>query len=192
MSNPEPKEGRCNAQTRDGNYCMNYPVEGSERCRMHGGTDNGAPENNGNAVKHNLNADDDKLYARLSDTRKEVVDSIIDSLIDRYKEYHGREPDRDEKEDFFEIGMQAIHRRFVRDYMAEQAEESGNPMLEHVEMEKNGETIEFDKPIELLDQITDSMRETRLMKKHTGLFKDPDTKQAEAMEKTLAEVLRES
>lgn len=37
MSNNEPIDGRCNAQTRDGGYCANYPVDGRDRCRMHGG-----------------------------------------------------------------------------------------------------------------------------------------------------------
>jgi len=38
MSNDEPVDGKCNAQTKDGGYCANPPVNGAERCRMHGGT----------------------------------------------------------------------------------------------------------------------------------------------------------
>lgn len=56
MTSKEPLEDRCGAQTRDGNYCTQYPVEGSNRCRMHGGTADNAGENNGN-YKHGLYAD---------------------------------------------------------------------------------------------------------------------------------------
>jgi len=38
MTSDEPRADRCAAQTRDGNYCESYPVTGSDRCRMHGGT----------------------------------------------------------------------------------------------------------------------------------------------------------
>lgn len=49
MSNDEPTDGRCNAETRDGGYCANYPKGDSNRCRMHG-ADGGAPDGNENAV----------------------------------------------------------------------------------------------------------------------------------------------
>jgi len=49
MSSETPTDGRCNAQTRDGGYCENYPKGESDRCRMHG-ADAGANEGNDNAV----------------------------------------------------------------------------------------------------------------------------------------------
>src|SRR6056297_1342919 len=38
MTSDEPLPDRCAAKCRNGGYCENYPVDGSERCRMHGGT----------------------------------------------------------------------------------------------------------------------------------------------------------
>lgn len=38
MTSDEPLSDRCAAQCKSGGYCENYPVEGSERCRMHGGS----------------------------------------------------------------------------------------------------------------------------------------------------------
>lgn len=38
MTSEEPLSDRCGAKCRDGGYCTQYPVDGSERCRMHGGT----------------------------------------------------------------------------------------------------------------------------------------------------------
>lgn len=54
MSNDEPTDGRCNAKTRDGGYCANYPKGDADRCRMHGADSNGdgAPEGNDWAAKH--------------------------------------------------------------------------------------------------------------------------------------------
>lgn len=37
MATEEPLPDRCGAECRDGGYCENYPVDGRDRCRMHGG-----------------------------------------------------------------------------------------------------------------------------------------------------------
>lgn len=43
---------RCQAKTRKGTACQSPAVKGRERCRMHGGTNPGAPKGNQNARKH--------------------------------------------------------------------------------------------------------------------------------------------
>ncbi|WP_407643351.1 HGGxSTG domain-containing protein [Pseudoblastomonas halimionae] len=43
---------RCLAQTRKGTECQSPAVRGRRRCRMHGGTNPGAPKGNYNAWKH--------------------------------------------------------------------------------------------------------------------------------------------
>ena len=45
---------RCGARTRSGAPCKNPPVRSRTRCRMHGGTNPGAPRGNRNAWKHGL------------------------------------------------------------------------------------------------------------------------------------------
>lgn len=42
----------CGAKTRSGKPCPTPPVKNRTRCRMHGGTNNGAPKGNKNAFKH--------------------------------------------------------------------------------------------------------------------------------------------
>lgn len=37
MGSREPVEGRCGAKNKDGSYCVKEPVNGSKRCRLHGG-----------------------------------------------------------------------------------------------------------------------------------------------------------
>ncbi|WP_405051437.1 HGGxSTG domain-containing protein [Sphingomonas sp.] len=43
---------RCLARTRSGTECQSPAVHGRKRCRMHGGTNPGAPAGNRNAWKH--------------------------------------------------------------------------------------------------------------------------------------------
>ena len=48
------EENRCLARTRQGKstFCQARKVTGKKRCRMHGGTGDGAPKGNRNAFKH--------------------------------------------------------------------------------------------------------------------------------------------
>lgn len=48
------EENRCLARTRRGKsaFCQARKVSGKKRCRMHGGTSDGAPKGNKNAFKH--------------------------------------------------------------------------------------------------------------------------------------------
>ena len=43
---------RCGAKTRSGGSCNSPAVRGRQRCRMHGGTNKGAPKGNRNAWVH--------------------------------------------------------------------------------------------------------------------------------------------
>ena len=43
---------RCLARTRSGGMCQSPAVKERARCRMHGGTNQGAPKGNRNAWKH--------------------------------------------------------------------------------------------------------------------------------------------
>jgi hypothetical protein len=47
-----PLQVICGAKTRTGHPCRTPPVTGRKRCRMHGGTNNGAPKGNTKAHKH--------------------------------------------------------------------------------------------------------------------------------------------
>lgn len=48
------EDNRCLARTRRGKstFCQAKKVSGKKRCRMHGGTGDGAPKGNKNAFKH--------------------------------------------------------------------------------------------------------------------------------------------
>ncbi len=53
-NNPKHKnvEIKCFARTRRGTLCQTPRITGKKRCRMHGGTSDGAPKGNKNAFKH--------------------------------------------------------------------------------------------------------------------------------------------
>ena len=53
-NNPKHKnvEIKCFARTRRGTLCQTPRIIGKKRCRMHGGTSDGAPKGNKNAFKH--------------------------------------------------------------------------------------------------------------------------------------------
>lgn len=169
----------------------------SGRCRIHLGTspdgsshegndfakgnDGGPPEGSANAETHSLSADRGLFYERLDDTKQGHVDRFEGALIDRYQDLHGRDPDAADVKDLFEIAVGYVMRDYAREYMIDQMEESGNPLLEHVEMEKDGEQIEFDKPNELLDKIEGNRKEDRMQRKDKGLEEDPGSQAAAAL-----------
>jgi len=200
---PEETCGDFGGRRNDGRECGRPSGWGtpqdSGKCRECNGTnpdgsvpdDHGAPESNGNAVKHNLDADRSKLWERMPDTRQEVFEGIVESLRERYEEYHGREPVGDEIEDFREIAWSVIEKRYARDYMAECMDETGNPLMERVTRTVDGEKVTFEQPNGLLGRISENRREDRLLKKHTGLYKDPESQQADAS-KEQAELVRKA
>jgi glucans biosynthesis protein len=51
------------AMTRKGTECQSPAVKDKKRCRMHGGTNPGAPKGNRNAWKHGAYSTDMKLAA---------------------------------------------------------------------------------------------------------------------------------
>ena len=56
---------RCFARTRVASECQSPAVKGKKRCRMHGGTNPGAPKGNRNALRHGLKSRDTLEASRL-------------------------------------------------------------------------------------------------------------------------------
>lgn len=79
MTSEEPLPDRCGAKCRDGKYCTQYPVGGSNRCRMHGGAANNRGSNNGN-YKHG--AYSDHLRSDLTPAEQEAYEDLVGSFDD--------------------------------------------------------------------------------------------------------------
>ena len=101
MPSNEPVPGRRGARVKSGDgYCQKVPINGTGRCRLHGGA-GGAPKGNRNAVgnagggapalnqnswKHGAFADIEKIDARLEGSAREYVDTLAESLLERAAE----------------------------------------------------------------------------------------------------------
>lgn len=101
MPSNDPLPGRCGARVRSGDgHCQKAPINGTGRCRLHGGAGGapkgnqnavgnaggGAPELNRNSWKHGGFADTKKLDARLAGDAREHVDTLAESMIERAAE----------------------------------------------------------------------------------------------------------
>jgi len=170
---------KCGAKCRDGTECQNYPVEGSDRCRMHGGT-SGAPEDNQNARKHGMFSDRDKLYMSLDEEDKSHVEDIAQSLSTRYEHIHGRKPDYAARENIKHIAIDVFKVTLAHDYMSEKGEESGNVLIEQDYVEAGDEVREITRPNKLNRVLSDLKNETRQWLKDMGLLHDPESEKAEA------------
>lgn len=75
---------RCGAPCRDGSTCDAYPVDGSNRCRMHG-AEAGPPDGNQNASRHGLYSDPANLLDDLATNDPEGYEWVLqkyDSYLD--------------------------------------------------------------------------------------------------------------
>lgn len=80
MQNQEKQQ--CTAKSkRSGKQCRNPPVKGKKVCRMHGGTNDGAPKDNQNAKTHGAYTkflDDDDIAASVEE--EAVLESLDDDI----------------------------------------------------------------------------------------------------------------
>jgi len=74
--------------------------------------DNGAPEGNGNGVKHNLFSDRDKMYKRLDTDDQRLVTQIASDLLERLEGDIGAY----ERESVRNIAIDTIKRSHFNDY----------------------------------------------------------------------------
>jgi hypothetical protein len=72
---------RCGARTRSGLSCRSPAVNGSRRCRMHGGKGSGAPCGNRNAWKHGMRSAWIRSIVRyLRTTSPAATDRLVESF----------------------------------------------------------------------------------------------------------------
>jgi len=183
MTSETPREGRCAAECRDGDYCESYPVQGADRCRMHGGTNDGAPERNQNATRHGLQATPEYLVEHLDEHHKDQLVATFESLCTRYESVHARDPDFAAQKRLRRIAIEIVKEDLADEWLAQQAAESGHLLMEHREVvdDETGDVVrEYDVPNSVLEPLTALKRETRLTLKDMGLLRDPKTKHAEA------------
>jgi hypothetical protein len=83
----EPISGRCNAKTKDGEYCQAYPTKDDDgeiingRCYSHGGHPDAGRPGEGNPV-HGVKSDRSHYYQNLSSDQQAWIDRLLDSFLD--------------------------------------------------------------------------------------------------------------
>ena len=178
MTSETPTEGRCNAQTRDGQYCESYPVTGSDRCRMHGGSDGaGPPEANQNARTHGLHADP----ANVLDDLAERDAGGYEWVMSKYDSYLDAAPFEDGTAKADQLKQVAVQEYII--WKATGFQLKGGVIRR---TDNGGDVVES--PVNLpLDRMQRTV--TRRLKE-LGILDDPETEQA-AAERDKAAVLRE-
>lgn len=147
MTSEEPVEGRCNAQTRDGGHCTQWPVGGSERCRMHGGNSTGgdggaregagAPPENTNRSTHGAYTEQHNLYDNeFSEREVDLADQIFAGYCERYEEVHGSAPPLGFEMRLFKIAVNSVTEMRVDNWYTDKPDDTstGTP---HIDREKH-------------------------------------------------------
>ena len=95
MPNPEPVDGKCNAEVRnypddwdDGTgYCAHYAGFRTDhddgRCYLHGGASKSVNKGNNHNEKHGLYAQRQNYYDNRSDSEQAWIDGIVESILDQ-------------------------------------------------------------------------------------------------------------
>lgn len=189
MTNEEKVDGKCNAQTRDGNYCANpngfrTPHLGEGRCYLHGGLSEGggAPEGNSNAKKHGLYMSRQKYFDELSDEEKEFVDAIVESLLE------DAPFDRQNFAKFQMVRNIAIDMHKMRranEYVDEKGVVDRDRTVGYTD---DGKPIKVDEE-NVVNVAYDRLNRTMTRQlKELGILDDPDSKQAEASQNIASEL----
>jgi len=175
--------------TNDGTPCENYPVSGSDRCRMHGGhsdggerEDSGAPEKNTNAVSHGLYAECNYYYREeMTDTQRALCDQIFQDYCTAYRERNG-EPHTGDQTQLFEVAVNHIKVIDADNWLVDKPDEldSTHPLVDKEE-KFNTEGVPYQeyKPGTLLTAQQKLSNHNRRWLKDKNLLHDPDSKQAE-------------
>jgi len=181
MTSDEPRDGRCGAKCSSGGYCENYPVGGSDRCRMHGGTSTGPKTEegketvSGNAITHGVTADPLNLYSHLSDDEAEW----IDDLADGYREVLGYDEN--------DPRMERVTRACIHIFQANNGEgqilEDGLSESQTIGVsDETGKPIVRDSGHHLNKTVLKRDKEARQILRTLGAFDDPESQKAEGMQ----------
>lgn len=189
---------KCRATCSDGSECQAWAMDGSNRCRHHGGkstgpkTDEGKEKAKLNAVSHGLYALPEHLKQTFTEQQEDRYIAYFEALCARYERFHMEEPDAFAKDRLSRVAIECVKERIADEWLSEQAEETGNLLISShiIGQTEEGRPIEVEQENQILKELTALKRETRLTLKDMGLLKDPDSEKAEAT-RTLADVLSE-
>lgn len=164
---------RCGAKCRDGSICHSYSVEGSERCRMHGGASPGAPKGNQNSARHGLYSDPANVLDDLAEKDPEGYDWILK----KYDSYLDDAPFEDGSAKADQLKQICVQEFIIWRASGLQLENGIVVATNEPEGNKYGDRIKdhpVNKPLDRMQRTVTS----RL--KELGILDDPESQQANA------------
>lgn len=179
---PEIPPGRlCNARKfREENggftdYCNCWSGQGVEdtsdgRCKNHGGSSPGAPENNGNAQTHALTADPKAYHERLEQEEQEWVYEMTEVICDRLRQQKGGLDPLDRT-----LARRVCIKLHIAAHASEYVADEG--MFERVWTEDG----QMEVPNRLLEELRRFDSEIISELKSLGVLDDPESQKADAL-----------
>lgn len=187
MSHAEnTKFGQCQATAKStGEQCGRAAIADHGKCGYHGGATppkeenpdvgNGEQDGNQNSQTHALFASHDGYYQALADDEQDWVFDFTHTLLDRYRDAHGKEPDMFDREALKNIAIDFHRVAHANGWFSQQGlvheEEIRSESFEKSETKINvwaGEIRQYNESV------------YRRMQKH-GLLDDPESQKAEAL-----------
>jgi len=175
----------CNAwKEGEHDYCHHH--KGLEKGAQ---SDNGAPKNNDNAVKHGLHTSAETFFENAEEHHLDTYYAVHESLCSQYERSHGDLP-HSIKKDLAEIAFEMTKLDMAKEYQAENAVDTEKPLTEmQKEMTESGPWEK--EVVSKVEKLKNNIRRAnRLALKDMGIYNSPEQQQAEA-NKTLVEVLKE-
>lgn len=185
-----PDEKTCSARCSDGSECNAWAVDGKDKCYHHMGTSKDGSSHKGNQhnQRHGLYSTPEYLKQHFSEDQEDRYIAYFEALCSRYERRLGKEPDAFAKDRLSRVAIECVKERIADEWLAEQAEETGNLLVEQF---YNDEGIPQKRENQILRELTALKRETRMTLKDMGLLHDPETEQAQAT-KELGAVVAEA
>ena len=175
---------KCRATCSDGSECEAWAMDGSNRCRHHGGkstgpkTEEGKKEVRTNGVTHGLYTLPEHLRETFTEQQEDRYIAYFEALCSRYERLHAEEPDAFAKDRLSRIAIECVKERIADEYLSDKADDTGNLLIEETWTDE-GQRIEVNNRI--LKELTALKRETRLTLKDMGLLSDPESEKADAV-----------
>lgn len=176
----------CGAQAKStGEPCQRpagWGTPNSEgRCKFHGGSSSGAPEQNQNATTHALNADPKNYKENQAKEEEDWIRCVRESILDRIRK-SGAEPDFLDKVLAERVAIQLHIVANATEYIDE------NGLIQTVFVEDGG--YEKDIPNSLVKELRQYDKDIIGNLKKLGVLEDPDSQKADEIG-SLATILSE-
>lgn len=161
------------------------------KCKHHRGTspDGESHENNDYAVTHGLHQSAETFLEHADERHRDTYHATFEALCTRFEFMNGRGPDYANKQELKHVALDMVKQDLATEYMKAHAVDPEQPLTDEQLADIDGR-ISVEKVSIVADLVTHLKRENRLRMKEMGLYHDPESKQAGAMQ-DLAAMWRE-